>query len=274
VCTNASPLYYSVGFSRPLREGEERRYGAYTVNVDRFDGHVWDSAEWDFYNWKKAKYAALRLPLVEEELAAFLDGFPPVVACRFRHIAEPGLSTVLRHPETGKKFYNGPPFSAEQVTKRSRQLAGYAAMSPTDQPANLFGSDRREDGLEQRFGFFSRRRLFEDPKMSIAGSALAEFEAGECFGASVEKLSSPSLFELDAFEVRSNQPSMNLSELALRLSIVGAPVVGRSSEFLYGMNDQNVRFRYSLAAREIDRFFLEPESIDRYSLSETPQWVV
>jgi hypothetical protein len=269
---SASPLYFSVFLSRPLREGEERRYGAYTVTVDRFDGHVWDSAEWDFYNWKKAKYAACRLPLAEEELSAFFGGFPPVVACRFRHIAEPGLSSVLRHPETGEKFYNGPPFSADAVFRSSRKLGGYAADSD---PYGGFTKDQdpRGDGLEQRFGFFSRRRVFENPLMAVAASALAEFEAGECSDASVEKLSAP-LFELDAFEVRANRADMNVSELAFRLSIVGAPVVGRSSEFLYGMNDQNVPFRYSLAAREIDRFFLEPESIDRYSLSETPQWVV
>jgi hypothetical protein len=269
----ASPMYFSVFYSTSETREGERRYGGPSVTVDRFDGHVWDSAEWDLYNWKKAKYAALRLPLVEEELAAFLDGFSPVVACRFRHIAEPGLSSILRDPERGTKFYKGPPFSAQQVMSWSKQLAGYSEIGLAVQPDHLSDHYRRRDGLEQRFGFFSRRRVFENPMMSITGSALAEFEAGECFDASVEKLSAP-LFELDAFEVRINRTDMNLSELALRLSIAGAPVVGRSSEFLYGMNDQNVPFRYSLAAREIDRFFLEAEPIDRYSLSETPQWVV
>lgn len=150
---------------------------------------------------------------------------------------------------------------------------GYGATSLNDQTARLSEYNRRKDGLEQRFGFFSRRRVFEVPTMSIASSAVAGFEAGECFGVSVEKLSSPSLFELDAFEVRSSQPSMNLSELALRLSIVGAPVVGRSARFLYGINDQNLPFRYCLAAREIDRFFGRAEPVDRYSLTETPEWV-
>jgi hypothetical protein len=266
----ASPLYYSVVY-QPLERPKERRYGAYSVIVDRFDGHVWDSAEWNFYNWKKAQYASSRLPLVEEELAAFLDGFPPVVACRFRHIAEPGLSSTLRNEETGHKAYKDPPYSLDEVSRWSQRLGGYAAgYDPRGDAAFLTHCG---DGLEQRFGFFSRRRVFENPMMSIAGSALAEFEAGECFEASVEKLSAP-LFELDAFEVRANRTDMNLSELAFRLSIVGAPVVGRSSEFLYGFNDQNVPFRYSLAAREIDSFFLEAEPVDRYSLSETPRWVV